>query len=51
MTKMEKTLMILDMVDIVLETHDTPDFTEYICEIGGDVVKYRVYNDGLIAAK
>lgn len=51
MTKMEKTDMILDMVEIILDMHDGPGFTEYLCETGGDVVKYRVYDDGLITAR
>lgn len=51
MTKMEKTTKILEMVDVVLESHKGRNFDEYICKIGGDVITYRIYDDGMITVK
>ncbi len=34
--------------EYIMEVHDAPDFVEVIGNIGGDVEKYRVYNDQLV---
>lgn len=36
----------LESLDYVMECHETPDFVEVTGRVGGDVVTYRVYNDG-----
>ena len=32
-------------VEEVMEAHRTPDYTEAICKIGGDVYRFRVYGN------
>lgn len=43
--------MVLERLDYILETVPTPDFVEIVGRVGGDVVTYRVYNDGSIYGK
>lgn len=38
-------------VDYIIECDSTPDFVQCVCSIGGDVVTFRVYDDGTIAQK
>lgn len=40
-----------DRFDYVLEEHKTPDFTEIIGNMGGDVLTFRVYKDGSVYEK
>ncbi len=37
--------------DYILETVPTPDFVEFVGRVGGNVVTYRVYNDGSMYEK
>lgn len=37
--------------DYIIEAHETPDFYEFIVSMGGDILRFRVYNDGTIRAK
>lgn len=37
-----------DRFDYVLEEHKTPDFTEIVGSIGGDIITNRVYKDGSV---
>lgn len=32
----------------IVDTYEGSDFVEFICTAGGDVMKYRVYNNGKI---
>lgn len=34
--------------DRVLEAYQTNDFWEFVISIGGDVITYRVYNNGSV---
>ncbi len=36
----------LKYLDYVMECFETPDFVEVTGRVGGDVVTYRVYDDG-----
>lgn len=38
----------LERLDYILETVPTSDFVEIVGRVGGDVVTYRVYNDGSV---
>lgn len=38
----------LEHLDYILETIPALDFVEIVGRVGGDVVTYRVYNDGSI---
>lgn len=38
-------------LDYVVDCYETPDFVEVVGNIGGDVVTYRVYDDGSITAR
>jgi hypothetical protein len=41
----------LEHLDYILETIPAPDFVEIVGRVGGDVVTYRVYNDGYVYEK
>lgn len=41
----------LERLDYILETVPTSDFVEIVGCVGGDVVTYRVYNDGSVYAE
>lgn len=41
----------LERLDHILETIPTTDFVEIVGRVGGDVVTYRVYNDGSVYEK
>jgi hypothetical protein len=51
MTEKKKRELILEMVDHIMESYQTPDFTEFVTCTGGDIVTYRVYNDGKVVCK
>lgn len=36
----------LESMDYILETIPTPDFVEIVGRIGGDIITYRVYDNG-----
>ena len=36
----------LESLDYILETIPTPDFVEIVGHIGGDIITYRVYDNG-----
>lgn len=38
-------------MEIIYDTVKTPDFIEFKGECGGDLMRYRVYNDGTIYEK
>lgn len=40
-----------DRLEIIYSQNKTPDFIEIKGEIGGDMLCYRVYNDGSICEK
>ena len=42
---------VLEHLDYILETVPTPDFVEIVGRVGGDVVTYRVYEDGAVYGK
>ena len=41
----------LERLDYILETVSALDFVEVVGRVGGDVVTYRVYNDGSVCEK
>lgn len=41
----------LEYLDYILETVPALDFVEIVGHVGGDVVTYRVYNDGSVCEK
>lgn len=49
--KAEKLLYEEVDYDYIIEAHNTPDFCEFIVSMGGDALKFRVYNDGTISEK
>ena len=38
----------LESLDYILETIPEPDFVEIVGRMGGDMVTYRVYDDGSV---
>lgn len=38
----------MERLEYILETVATLDFVENVGRVGGDVVTYRVYNDGSV---
>ena len=42
---------VMEHLDYILETVPTPDFVEIVGRVGGDIVTYRVYNDGSVYEK
>ena len=36
----------LESLDYILETIPTPDFVEIVGRMGGDIITYRVYDNG-----
>ena len=41
----------LESLDYILETTPTPDFVEVVGRVGGDIVTYRVYDDGSMSER
>ena len=47
--RVEKALTIaLEHLEYIIEHRTAPDFVEVTGRVGGDVVTYRIYNDGSI---
>ena len=42
---------VIEHLDYILETVPTSDFVEIVGRVGGDVVTYRVYDDGSVYEK
>ena len=42
---------VMEHLDYILETVSALDFVEIVGRVGGDVVTYRVYNDGSVCEK
>lgn len=42
---------VLEHLDYIMEIVPTPDFVEIVGRVGGDVVTYRVYDDGSVYGK
>ena len=38
-------------VDYILECHETPDYVQCVCSMRGDIITYRVYNNGTVVEK
>lgn len=43
--------IVLERVEYILDCHETPDFVEVVGNAGGDIVTYRVYDDGAVTAR
>ena len=41
----------LESLDYVMDCYETPDFVEVTGRMGGDVIAYRVFDDGRIYEK
>ncbi len=41
----------MERLDYIMETAAAPDFVEIVGRVGGDVVTYRVYDDGSVYEK
>ena len=47
--RVEKAVNIaLEHLEYIIDHRTTPDFVEVTGRVGGDVVTYRIYNDGSI---
>ena len=40
--------LALERLDYIMDSHATPDFVEVTGRMGGDVITYRVYDDGSV---
>ena len=49
--KAKEILFMNTPMEIIYETYSEPDFIEFHGSAGGDVMCYRVYNDGGIYAR
>lgn len=38
----------LESLDYILDCVETPDFVEVVGKMGGDVITYRIYDDGRV---
>ena len=38
-------------LEIILQVDETPDFYQFVGEVGGDVLTYRVYHNGTLVQK
>lgn len=38
----------LERLDYIMDCYETPDFVEVTGRMGGDVVTYRIYDDGTV---
>ena len=38
--------LALEHLDYIIDHHTAPDFVEVTGRMGGDVITYRIYNDG-----
>ena len=49
-TKAQNYLLDNTGIDYVIKFYETPDFVEFVCEMGGDIITYRAYDkDGEIS--
>ncbi len=44
--KAQDAVLTQTCIEIITDVHETPDFVEVRGECGGDVLTYRVYDDG-----
>lgn len=48
-TRVKKAIDIaLERLDYIIDYEVTPDFVEIVGKMGGDVITYRIYDDGSI---
>ena len=40
--------LALERLDYIMDYHTAPDFVEVTGKMGGDVITYRIYDDGYI---
>ena len=40
--------LALERLDYIIKYHIAPDFVEVTGEMGGDVITYRIYDDGSV---
>ena len=46
-TRVKKSMeLALEHLDYIIDHRTAPDFVEVTGRIGGDVITYRIYNDG-----
>lgn len=38
-------------IEIIISSTQTKDYVQFVGEVGGDVLTYRVYNDGRVYEK
>ena len=38
----------LEQLDYIMDYHTAPDFVEVTGRVGGDVITYRIYDDGSV---
>lgn len=43
--------LALEHLDYIMDYHTAPDFVEVTGKMGGDVITYRIYDDGYIYEK
>ena len=43
--------LALERLDYIMDYHTAPDFVEVTGKMGGDVITYRIYDDGYIYEK
>lgn len=43
--------IVLERVEYIIDCYETPDFVEVVGNAGGDIVTYRVYDDGTVTAR
>lgn len=37
--------------DRIIDSYETKEFWEFVCRAGGDVLTYRLYDDGMICER
>ena len=48
-TRVKKAMeLALERLDYIMDYHMSPDFVEVTGRVGGDVVTYRIYDDGSV---
>lgn len=40
--------IVLEQMDYTMDYHTAPDFVEVTGRVGGDVITYRIYDDGSV---
>lgn len=38
-------------VDYIMDCYSTPSFVQCVCSIGGDIITFRVHDDGTVTEK